>query len=202
MRFAPLLAPALLFTVSSLAAPGTALAGGLGVIGTGGMHTANAYYYDESLDQGIDRQTRPNAGFGVEALLGARDDRIQGLMRVYVLSDSPVTTPDIGDLDPDTVQYPDEASAGWQNKGAATMGVQWTVWGDPTAFQLNVDSMIGACFATSNSLEFLMVDVGPGVTYMLGDKIQLSATLSATVRHRKGFSYGGNLYAGARFMFD
>ena len=108
----------------------------------------------------------------------------------------------LGDLDPDTVQYPDEASAGWQNKGAATMGVKWTVWGDPTAFQLNVDSMIGACFATSNSLEFLMVDVGPGVTYMLGDKIQLSATLSATVRHRKGFSYGGNLYAGARFMFD
>lgn len=197
MRFAPLFAPTLLLTLSS-----PALAGGLGVIGTGGMHTANAYYYDESLDQGVDRQTRPNAGFGVEALLGARDDRIQGLMRVYVLSDSPVTTPDFGDLDPDTVQYPDEASAGWDKKGVATMGVQWTAWGDPTAFQLNVDSMIGACFATNNSLEFLMVDVGPGVTYMVGDRVQLSATLSATVRHRKGFSYGGNLYAGARFMFD
>ena len=48
----------------------------------------------------------------------------------------------------------------------------------------------------------VVVDVGPGVTYMVGDRVQLTGTLSGTVRHRKGFSYGGNLYAGVRFMFD
>lgn len=197
MRFAPLLGSALLLAASS-----AAFAGGLGVVATGGMHTAKAYYYDEKLDQGVDRQTRPNGGAGVEAVLGAKDDRIQGVMRVYLLADAPTTAPDIGDLDPTTVQYPDTESQGWGTKGVATMGVQWTVWGDPTAFQLKVDSLIGAGFATPDSLEFLVVEAGPGVTYMVGDRLQLTSTLAATVRHRKGFSYGGNLYAGVRFMFD
>ena len=192
----------LLGTAALTLASTAAHAGALGVIGTGGMHMTKAYYYDGNGEQGIDSQMRPSGGLGLEGMLGAKDDRIVGLFRVYVLSDAPAAMPDTGDLDASEVTTPPYDTLGWENKGVMSVGVQWTVFGDPEAFQLVVDSMVGTGFMTSNSLEFLLVDVGPGVTYTLGDKLQLTGTLSATGRYRKGLSLGGNAYAGVRFLFD
>lgn len=194
----PLAASALLCVALS----GPARAGGLGLLGTGGVHTAKAYYYDAAGDQGIDLQTRPNAGVGIEGILGASDDRILGLMRVYLLTDAPVADPDIGDFDPSEVEHPAYSELGWDKKGVATMGVQWSLYGDPEGFQVTLATLLGTGFATVDSLEFLLVDVGPGVTWSASDRLQLTATASATGRYRKGISYGGNLYAGVRYFFD
>lgn len=192
----------LLGSAALLLGSAAAHAGGLGVIGTGGVHTAKAYYYDAEGEQGIDSQIRPSGGLGLEGMLGAKDDRIVGLFRVYVLADAPVAMPDTGDLDASEVTTPPYDTLGWAQKGVMSVGVQWTVYGDPEGFQLVVDSMVGTGFMTPDSLEFLLVDVGPGVTYALGDKLQLTGTLSATGRYRKGLSLGGNAYAGVRFLFD
>src|SRR5262245_8365116 len=54
-------------------------AGGLGIVATGGMHTDRAYYYNAEGEQGIDNQTLPQAGIGIEGLLGDRDDKILGM---------------------------------------------------------------------------------------------------------------------------
>lgn len=199
MRGTLILGSALLFLGATSS---TASAGGLGVIGTGGLHTAKAYYYDENGEQGIDPQVRPNAGFGIEGLLGSRDDRIIGLFRAYLVSDAPIATPDTAGLDPSTLQMPDYASLGWNSRGAMTMGVQWGLYGDPESFELTLTTLVGSGFVTRDSTEFLLADVGPGVTWNINQNLQLMGELSATARYRKGFSWGGNAVAGLRYLFD
>ena len=128
--------------------PSLALAGGLGVMATGGVHTAKSYYYDFDNKQGIDLQVRPNAGVGIEAMLGDRDERIQGVLRMYMLADGPVTTPDTGDLSLDEVVYPPVEDLTWEPKGVALVGIQWGLYGDPEKLELTLTSLVGTAFVT------------------------------------------------------
>ena len=96
MRFAvprpgALLAAASLAAATLAAAP--AHAGGIGILGHGGIHTEKAYYYSNVSEGGsaIDdpknyrqfkqSQILPQFGGGLEFILGDRDDKIIGVFR-------------------------------------------------------------------------------------------------------------------------
>jgi hypothetical protein len=187
-----------LFLVAIASSP--ARAGGLGIVATGGMHTDRAYYYNSEGQQGIDNQTQPQAGLGIEGLLGDRDDKILGLMRVYWLRDSPPDTPDTqGVQDP---VYPDYASLGPRDIGVAEIGIQWGLLGDPAGLQLTLTTLVGTGFITDDSTEFFLGDAGVGGTYAIGEGLQLYANIGMNIRHRKIVSYGPAAYAGVRYLFD
>lgn len=194
MRTLPLIIAALALSSS------TAHAGGLGLLATGGMHTERAYYYDTDGNQGIDSQVRPNGGFGGELLLGDKDDKVIGFGRFYLLSDTPTTEPDTQGIS-DAV-YPDAHLQGAEHMGVMTVGIQWSLWGDPSGLQVVLNSLAGSGFVTVDNLEFLLVEVGGGGTYALNERLQVYGNLAGTTRYRKTFSFGGNAYAGVRYMFD
>ncbi len=183
-----------------LAYSATAQAGGLGILTTAGAHNTKAYYYDQVGNQGIDAQTRLNYGAGLIAALGDRDDKIQGIMRLWYLQDQPPSNPDTGNtVDP---IFPDLSGQGPRHLGMFTAGVQWGVYGDPGKFLLTVETHAGSGFATSDATEFLLVQVGPGATMALTDSLVLFGGATADLRYRKRASMSGNLTVGARVMFD
>lgn len=186
--------------LAGLAWPADATAGGIGLITNAGMHAARAYYYDEAGVQGIDTQQRFNYGIGGVAVLGDRDDPVQGVMRMYFMQDQPLAEPDTGDVE--NAVYPDESSQGWRNYGVMTAGLQWGLLGDPSDKQLTLETHVGSGFASPDALEFLLIEVGPGVTWNLSDEMQLVGSLGATLRYRKRAYIAENLYVGVRYLFD
>ena len=190
----------LLLVMTGLALPGTAAAGGVGLITNAGMHAARAYYYDETGEQGIDNQQRFNYGIGGVAVLGDRDDRVQGVMRMYFMQDQPLADPDTGDVE--NAVYPDESSLGWRNYGVMTAGIQWGLFGDPGDKQLTLETHVGSGFASPDALEFLLIEAGPGGTWNLSDDMQLYGNLAVTMRYRKRPYIAENLYVGVRYLFD
>lgn len=202
MRVITLLGPALLLGTLLPTLSNDAQAGSVGVVGTGGVHTAKAYYYDAAGEQGVDSQVRPNGGFGLEGTLGASDDKIVGLLRVCLIEDAPEAVPDIGDLDPDEVTMPPYEGQPARSVGVLNVGVQWGLLGDPEGFQMTLNTTVGTGFLTKDSTEYFLAEVGPGLTFNFTEKLQLAASATANARYRKGFSVGGNVYAGVRFLFD
>lgn len=190
----------LLTALASLALPGTAFAGGFGLITNAGFHQARAYYYNDEGDQGVDVQQRFNYGVGGLAVLGDKDDRVQGVMRLYFLGDQPLADPNTGDT-ADAI-YPAESEQPWKKYGVMTAGIQWGLFGDPTALQLTLETHVGSGFANAEGLEFLLADVGPGVTWNLVDNLQAFGSATATMRFRKRFYLSENVYLGVRYMFD
>jgi hypothetical protein len=190
------LAPLFLAAVSS--APATA--GGVGVIGTGGMHTDRAYYYNREGQQGVDHQTQPQAGVGIEGLLGDRDDKIIGMLRVYWLRETPPDAPDTQGV-ADAI-HPDYDSLDPRDVGVAQIGIQWGLLGDPDGIQLVLNTLIGTGFLTTDSTEFGLAEVGAGGTWSATESVQVFASVAANLRHRKIVSYGPAAYAGVRYLFD
>lgn len=186
--------------LAGLTLPSTALAGGVGLLTTGGFHQSRAYYYDTLGNQGVDSQTRLNLGGGLIAMLGDKDDRVQGVMRVWFLQDQALANPDTGNTT-DAV-FPDVASVGPRDLGIFTAGIQWGLFGDPSKIQLTLETHAGSGFLTKDATEFLLVEVGPGFTWGLSDGLVLFGSLTADMRYRKGASMSENLYLGARYMFD
>jgi len=176
------------------------LAGGLGVVGTGGLHDAKAYYYNTSGQQGIDSQSRPNYGGGLEVLLGDRDDRVLGLSRFYLNYDLPVTEPDTQGVTDAIYPLAHEESA--RRDALVMMGVQWGLWGDPNAFQVIVNTLGGSAVATPDNLEYLQLEVGAGVTYMLSEALQVTGSVSFDARYRKDIFFSENAWVGVRYLFD
>jgi hypothetical protein len=186
-----------------VAAP--AHAGGIGVIGSGGIQSAKAYYYNLEGDQGVDTQFRPSTSVGGEAILGDPDDKFIGVVRLYGTWNSPVTNPEVaGACDGTTgdLVCPDYDSVEADPVGALTIGVQWGLLGDPRGFQFGVAAMLGSAFATPDNLEYFIGEPGAFVTYTMGERYQLYGNLNASVRYRKEFSIGGNSYVGFRYLFD
>ena len=193
-----------LLTAASLSLiPLSASAGGVGIITSGGVHEARAPYYRDDGEQGIDVQQRPNAGYGAEGLLGDKDDKIQGVVRLYVLSDWPLNEPDVSNEDQSyEYTWPAHEDLGIRHQGAIMVGVQWGVLGDPGGLQLTATTLVGSGFATLDNLEFFMVEPGVGVTYMLNARVQANANVAVTGRYRKRVYLGANAYASIRYMFD
>lgn len=187
-----------LFLAAVASAP--ARAGGVGIVLTGGMHTGKAYYYNAEGEQGIDNQNLGQAGVGLEGLLGDRDDKILGIMRVYWLREAQPNTPDTQGVE-DPV-YPDYESLGPRDIGVAEVGIQWGLLGDPNGLQLALSTLVGTGFLTTDDTPFALADVGIGGTLAATDSIQLFANIAMNVRHRKTVSWGPAAYAGARYLFD
>ncbi|MCK6507618.1 hypothetical protein L6R53_30340 [Myxococcota bacterium] len=185
----------------ALALPSQALAGGIGLLTTGGLHQTRAYYYDADGNQGIDAQTRLNYGGGLMGVLGDKDDKVQGIMRLWYMQDQREADPDTGDTEGE-VFYPAYSEQGPRHLGMFTAGVQWGLLGDPSKAMLTLETHAGSGFATSDASEFLLIEVGPGGTLAVSDELVLFASVTADLRYRKRASLSENVYLGARFMFD
>ncbi|MEC7946502.1 MAG: hypothetical protein VX265_02975 [Myxococcota bacterium] len=191
------------FGLLGVSAP--ALAGGIGIIGSGGVQSAKAYYYNIEGDQGVDTQFRPTTSVGGEALLGDPDDKFIGVVRLYGTWNAPVENPEIaGSCDGSTNDYvcPDYDSLETEPVGAMTVGLQWGLLGDPRGFQLGASLMLGSAFATPDNLEYFIGEPGAFVTYTMNEKYQLLANVNASVRYRKEYNIGANTYVGVRYLFD
>ena len=178
-------------------------AGAIGVMGTAGLHDARAYYYRDDGEQGVDVQSRPNVGGGLEILLGDKDDKIQGLGRMYLLSDWPVNDPDLSNEDQSyDYVYPPASEQGHHNAGVMAVGIQWGLFGDPSGFQLLLTTLGGAGFATIDNLEFAMFEVGIGGAYTIADRIQPYLEVAFQGRFRKRLYTSEDAYIGVRYLFD
>jgi hypothetical protein len=191
-------------------------AGGMGVIATGGTHQERFYAYDLSDTERIQNtyiydQMRPNYGFGLQGILGDRDDNFVGTAKFWYQSDAGQTDEGIGenavsedgstakDAEGELVYKHRQASRGI---GLATAGVQWRLWGEPMGFQLSAITNVGAAFMTSDSSEFLLVQVGPGAHYTLNKRLQVNAEVVYELRYRKSLRHGASGVVGVRYLFD
>ena len=192
------------FSLALLCTSNSALAGGVGIFSTGGLHEVNAYYYRADGAQGIDTQNRPNAGFGAELLLGDKDDKMIGIMRGYWSKDAAPLEPSIPGLGEDgwTYEYPAAHEAAATHMGILTMGAQAAVWGDPSGTQVVVNALAGSIFATTSNLESYVAEAGVGATYYINEQLHMFGNVAFTTRYRKQISLGENAYAGVRYMFD
>jgi hypothetical protein len=178
----------------------SAHAGGLGLTTSAGLHQERVYYYSPDGDQGLDNQSRPNYGVGIEAMVGDKDEKVQGILRMNWLVDSPPTKPDTGKVkDP---VFPPAHEQDPRSVGTLGLGVQWGVLGDPTGTQLNISAVVGTGFITTDNTEFLLVETGVGATHNLTSTIQANINFMGTMRYRKHESFGPNVYAGIRYLFD
>jgi hypothetical protein len=177
----------------------TAAAGGLGLIYQAGLHQERAYSY-KGKQQAIDIQSKPNSGPGLEALIGDRNDKIQGLLRMSWVAETQANNPDTkGD---ESIVHPDYDSLEARQIGVLGLGLQWGVLGDPSDKQIVVNTMIGSGFITTDNTEFVIMELGAGGTYNFTENLQAVANLSGHVRARKHFSYGPTMHMGLRYLFD
>ena len=196
--------------IATLAISSSALAGGVGISTLGGAHTEKVSFYDGADTQYIDIQMRPTWGLTLEAILGDRDYKLMGLMRFSYLQDSaPTGNVDepagfVDRLDDDGNVIPPEVPirTGTNDIGAISAGLLWGIWGDPTGFQVNTLTAVGAGILTADSTEYVFVEVAPGVQYTLNDQIQFHASAGYHLRFRKGASHGPTASAGVRYLFD
>ena len=192
-----LLAAVFLTLTTSLFAAFPAHAGGFGIITTGGIHTDRVYYYADDL-QYLNRQSRPNMGGGLELILGDRDDKVQGFVRGYYIQDAPQVAPASADELGATYSIREEA----REIGMVSTGVQWTVYGDPMGFSAYLTSVMGSGIATTDNLEFLLLEGGAGASYHIDKKIAVFGEVAAGARFRKVFYQNHNAYVGVRYLFD
>lgn len=177
-----------------------AYGGAIGFQTTAGMHQERAYFYSQTGEQGIDSQSRPNYGIGLETLVGDKDDKIQGVLKFNWLRDAPPKRPDTGNVrDP---IFPPAHLQPVRNVGVLGLGIQWGLLGDPTGTQLTATSVVGSGFLTTDNTEYVLLEAGVGGTHNLNETLQLTGTLAATMRYRKHMSFGPNAYVGIRYLFD
>jgi hypothetical protein len=178
----------------------TAYAGGIGLLYSGGLHQERAYYYSPTGAQGVDNQFRPNYGPGFETLVGDKDDKIQGVLRMNLMNDLPPEEPDTNGVANTTAPASHEQDV--RKVGSLGLGLQWGLLGDPSGAQLVAMSVVGSGFITTDNTEFMFLEAGLGGTYSITDTIQAHASVAGTARVRKHWSYGPSVYAGFRYMFD
>ena len=188
----------------ALLLPAPALAGGFGLIATGGLHSDRVYYYTPNATTGEWEQAPPinqigaNFGGGLELVLGDRDDKILGVFRGYYLQDTPqVATEEMKDP-----SYAYNLRTVPRDIGMVTGGLQWGMVGDPTGLQLVLTTTIGSGFLTSDFTEFLPAELGVGGTYTVARHFQIHAELTGGLRYRKRFFHTENLTLGVRYLFD
>jgi hypothetical protein len=180
-------------------------AGGIGVIGSGGIQSAKAYYYNGEGEQGVDTQFRSSTSVGGEAMLGDPDDTFVGIVRLYGTWNAPVENPDVaGNCDGQTGDYvcPDYNSLETDPVGAMTVGIQWGMLGDPRGLHFGATIMLGSAFATPDNLEYFIGEPGVFVTYTMAEQYQMFVNVNASVRFRKEINIGANSYVGVRYLFD
>lgn len=190
--------------LGALAAPAPALAGGIGLVGTGGGHTDRVYSYTQNAagdweqDDPVN-QFGPNFGGGLEFVLGDRDNKVLGVIRGTFVQDAPQKELETGRISP----VRDEPL----NQGIITGGLQWGVLGDPTGLQGVVVANVGAAVFTEDLTSFITGEVGVGGTWMPDRHIQVAATVVGAaringIRYKNRIMPAANAYVGVRYLFD
>jgi hypothetical protein len=188
----------------ALLASGPAFAGGIGLIATGGFHGEKVYFYDSSAEnrQYSIGETIPSLGGGIEVLLGDADDRFTGVMRGYYLMDAPQRDPAELTALVDPADVVGEHREEPRHLGMATVGLQWGFLGDPQGLMAVAVGSFGSGFLTTDHTEFMMLELGGGVSWEFARNLRLYANAEYALRYRKGLSNGMNGYAGVRWFFD
>ncbi len=189
-----------LLIVPAMVTSSVSFAGAIGLQTSAGLHQDRAYFYSQSGEQGLDNQSRPNYGVGFETLLGDKDEKVQGVLKISLIQDAPLKEPDTGDTQ--NAVYPAAHEEKARSVGVLGLGIQWGVLGDPSGTQMNITSVVGSGFLTTDNTEFVLLEAGVGGTHNLSETLQLAGTLAATMRYRKGASFGPNAYLGIRYLFD
>jgi hypothetical protein len=184
----------------ALTAASVAHAGAVGGLVTSGMHQERAYFYSRQLDQSIEKQMRSNYGLGIEALVGDKDEKIQGILRFMWMVDAPPKSPDMSEVV--LAQSPDYEGMSPNHIGVLGLGVQWGLLGDPTEKQLVLTTLVGSGFITRDNTEYALAEIGIGGTYNLSSTVQATANMAVTARLRKHGALGPNMYLGMRYLFD
>jgi hypothetical protein len=177
-----------------------AYAGALGLQTSAGLHQERAYFYSQSGEQGLDNQTRPNFGIGIETLVGDKDEKVQGILKLSFVRDAVPKKPDTGDIK--GAVYPMTHLEEPSDTGVLGLGIQWGLLGDPTGTQLTLTSIVGSGFLTTDNTEYVMLETGVGGTHNLNETVQLMGTIAGTIRYRKHMTVGPNAYVGIRYIFD
>lgn len=181
-----------------------ALAGGVGIVGTGGTYNQPVYFYDGANDnlQYRQQQMIPTFGTGIEFVLGDKDDRWQGLFRGYWLGHAPEADPATRTTSVDADDVISNHRDYLRHTGLAMVGVQWGFWGRPEGFMLTANAMIGSGFLTFDHEEWLQAELGAGAAYRLSRRLQLAGNVAYAIKQRKGITHGVNGYVSLRFLFD
>ena len=179
-----------------------AQAGGFGIMTQNGLYQNKAYYYRSDGKQGFDSQMSYSTGIGFDILLGNKSDKLQGLLRIGWSRDFPASNPVFTEEEGYEYAYPDYDSLGPTDVGLTGIGLQWTVWGDPTGVQAIATTSLSSAFWTPQSTEYFLIDVGLGGSYTVQDRFQTYATVNFSPRYRKALSVGMNTFVGARVLFD
>ena len=179
-----------------------ALAGGVGLISTDGVHGDRVYYYSTN-SIGETTQMPPldelnsNFGGGLEIMLGDKDYKINGFFRMYYMADAPVTPP------PDADKYTfNIRSDSVREMGIADVGLQFGFLGEPDRFQLCAIGLLGTAAMTTDTTEFFQAQAGIGATYTFLRHVQAHAEFDGGVRYRKRIYPTANFTAGIRYLFD
>ena len=207
MRFALLLAAA---TLTS--AP--AHAGGIGILGHGGIHTEKVYYYSNVSEGGsaIDdpknyrqfkqSQILPQFGGGLEFILGDRDDKIIGVFRAAYNMDAAQKDPADSAKNVASESVVADYRAKANHVGIASMGLNWGIVGKTDGLIVGFSAHVGSGFLTSNHDEYFQAMIGPSMNYRLARQATLFVDLQYLMRVRKDINHGAHGVAGVRYMFD
>jgi hypothetical protein len=188
-----------------LLASAPSFAGGIGILGVGGMYTERVYYYDQAGDQYRQIQVIGSAGAGIELALGDRDDKVLGIARGYWNIDTPEKQPDwrSNDNPPDSSVAPIANTRDKvRNVGVFMVGLQWTFAGNPEKFGVNALFLAGTGFITSDHTEYLQAELGAGFNYRITRSLDFHVDLTYQMRWRKYLRSGFNGVAGIRVLFD
>jgi len=183
--------------------PNSALAGGIGLVGSAGSHVDTVYSYYEVDSSGATNQREPdnqmnsNMGGGVELILGDRDNKILGVFRGYYLRDSAQKKPD--NFQEGDIYAVREVP---KPRGVVDAGIQWGLIGDPGNIQFTAVSTIGTAFLSDDLSEYYFIEAGLGGTWMAERHVQVAVSITGGTRYRKGFFPTANGYVGARWLFD
>jgi hypothetical protein len=181
-----------------------AFAGGVGIVGGGGLRTQPVYWYFEgnAAEQYKQNQWLGQYGTGVEVALGDRDERFLGFFRGYwwqeLAEKDPATVTQIATAEEVVGAYRAEA----RDVGMFTVGIQYAPVGNPKTVAGLIVADIGSGFLTTDHTEFLQVEAGLGIQVTPVKGFQIYLDQMYAVRWRKGFSQGTNTYLGARYLFD
>lgn len=191
----------MLASLALLLASGTSLAGGFGLIGTGGLHGDRVYYYQENSIGEAEQmppmdQLNPNVGGGVELIIGDKDYKVNGLFRFYYLVDGPEQAP--GSADDFTFNIRTTP----REIGVMDVGLQFGVLGEADGLQLVVMGILGTGVMTRDTTEFLQAQAGIGGTYTIARRWQAHVEVDGGIRYRKRFYPTVNGTAGLRYLFD
>ena len=191
------------FLAAALLSSTTAQAGGIGLLGTAGIHGDRVYYYKENSIGEFEQQApldqiNPNLGGGIELVIGDKDYTINGTFRFYFLQDAPLQAPESG-CDGETICNIRTTA---RDIGMIDAGLHFGILGEPERLQLVIIGMIGAGFMTLDNPEFIQTQVGVGGTYTIARHVQFHAEAVGGARYRKSFGPAVTGSAGVRYLFD